>query len=87
MGTVRGSSCSVRGGEAVTKENYVTENVLWGAIADAYEDILGQMNEAVKELDDRLVVLEAVTRGMRLPDEVDIAGQTYVKKSREHVEE
>lgn len=36
----------------------------------------------IERLDNRVVVLESLTRGMRLPEELDIAGQTYVKKER-----
>ena len=48
-----------------------------------YENI-AQLYEAFMErfdkLEERIIVLESLTRGMRLPDELDIAGQAYVKK-------
>jgi hypothetical protein len=72
----------------VSKEvNYVTEEVFQEWMGTLYEatdssliKVKGLIDKRLDKIDDCVVVLEALTRGMRLPDELDIAGQTYVKK-------
>jgi hypothetical protein len=67
---------------------YVTEEYFSEWTANLYETLTQQVTDAVaasaesqQQLENRIVILEALTRGMRLPDELDIAGQTYVKKN------
>ena len=56
--------------------NHVTQEQMYENTAQLYEAFM----ERFDELEERIIVLESLTRGMRLPDELDIAGQAYVKK-------
>jgi hypothetical protein len=47
---------------------------------DFYRDHADALQDRCAALEERIVVLEALTQGMGLPDELEIHGQTYVKK-------
>lgn len=63
-----------------SRESLINEVMVYAHQADAssYDTIM----KHYKNLEDRIIVLEALTRGMRLPEELDVAGQTYVRKQQ-----